>query len=78
MDSGSERIIWLGTTTHLSYNPDLALSDYHFFLHLKKNLSGQRYNDEDDVKTPMMQCLVQQVANFYDDGVQKLVVRNDK
>ncbi|KAG8244317.1 hypothetical protein J6590_026155 [Homalodisca vitripennis] len=28
-------------------------SDYHLFLHLKQHLSGNSYNDDDDVKMPM-------------------------
>ena len=29
---------------HPPYSPDLAPSDYHVFLHLKKHLGGQRYD----------------------------------
>ncbi|KAJ4435712.1 hypothetical protein ANN_18328 [Periplaneta americana] len=33
------------------YSPDLAPSDFHLFLHLKKFLSGQRFDGDDEVKT---------------------------
>ena len=33
------------------YSPDLAPSDYHLFLHLNRHLGGQRYDDDNDVKT---------------------------
>ncbi|GBM89515.1 hypothetical protein AVEN_15320-1 [Araneus ventricosus] len=46
-------------------------SDYHFFLHLKKHLGGQRHEGDDDLKMAVL-------ANFYEDGIQKLVVRYDK
>ena len=32
------------------YNPDLAPSDFHLFLHLKKFLGGKRFDDDDDRK----------------------------
>lgn len=59
------------------FNPDLAPSDFHWFLHLKNHLGGQRYNDDNDVETSVMQWLVQQTVEFYEDGVQKLIVRYD-
>jgi len=34
----------------LPYSPDLAPSDYHLFLHLKKFLGGKRFNDDDNLK----------------------------
>ncbi|KAJ4448998.1 hypothetical protein ANN_00390 [Periplaneta americana] len=36
---------------HPPYSPDLAPSDFHLFLHLKKFLSGQRFDGDDEVKT---------------------------
>ena len=33
---------------HLPYSPDLAPSHFHFFLHLKKFLSGQRQRFQND------------------------------
>lgn len=65
---------------HPPYSPDLAPSDYHLFLHLKKHLGGQRYDgdDDDDVKMAVLQWLANQAPGFYEDGIQKLVVRYDK
>lgn len=63
---------------HPPYSPDLAPSDYHLFLHLKKHLAGQRHSDDDEVKTFVKQWLSNQAASFFDDGIQKLVPRYDK
>jgi len=35
---------------HLPYNPDLAPSDFHLFLHLKSFLAGRRFHDDNEVK----------------------------
>ena len=63
---------------HPPYSPDLAPSDYHLFLHLKKHLGGKRLQDDDDVKTVVRQWLASQAADFYEEGIQKLVQRYDK
>ena len=39
---------------HRPYRPDLAPSDFHPFLHLKKFLGGKWFDDDDDL---MMQCI---------------------
>jgi len=63
---------------HLPYSPDLAPSDYHLFLHLKKFLGGKRFDDGDDQKDAMQKRLTSQAAAFYEEGIQKLVPRYDK
>ena len=63
---------------HPPYSPNLAPSDYHLFLHLKKHLCGQRQDDDDGLKTAVLQWLSNQAADFYEDGFQKLVMRYDK
>ncbi|GFU93309.1 uncharacterized protein TNCV_1860401 [Trichonephila clavipes] len=60
------------------YSPDLAPSKYHLFMHLKKHLAGQRHSNDDETKTTVKQWLSNQVASFFDDGIQKLVPRYDK
>nr|CAH7761651.1 unnamed protein product [Callosobruchus chinensis] len=66
------------TLDHPPYSPDLAPSDYHLFLHLKKHLGGQRLQDDKEVKTVVIQWLKSQAAVFYEEGIQKLVPRYDK
>ncbi|GFX10618.1 histone-lysine N-methyltransferase SETMAR [Trichonephila clavipes] len=63
---------------HPPCSPDLAPSDYHLFMHLKKHLVGQHHSDDDEVKTTVKQWLSNQAASFFDDGIQKLVPRYDK
>jgi len=60
------------------YNPDLAPSDFHLFLHLKKSLGGKGFDDDDDLKDAVQKWLTSQAAAFYEEGVQKLVPRYDK
>ena len=59
---------------HPPYSPNIAPSDYHVFLHLKNHL-GDQHHDDDSVKTTVLQWLSHQTANFYDEGIKKLVVR---
>jgi len=63
---------------HPLYSPDLAPSDYHLFLHLKKFLGGKRLDDDDDLKDSVQKWLTSQSAEFYEEGIQKLVPRYDK
>jgi hypothetical protein len=42
------------------------------------HLSGNRYNDEKGVKTPVNSCLLDQTASFYEEITLKLVERHDK
>ena len=49
---------------HPLYSPDLAPSDFHLFLHLKKFLGGKRYDDDDDLKDAVHKRLTLQVATF--------------
>ena len=65
------------------YSPDLAPSDYHLFLHLKKFLGGKRFDDDDgddDLKDAVQKWLTSQAAAFYEyeEGIQKLMPRYDK
>ena len=59
------------------YSPDLAPSDYHLFLHLKKFLGGKQL-DDDDLKDAVQKWLTSQAAAFCEEGIQKLVHRYDK
>ena len=52
----------------------LTVPIYHLFLHWKMHLDGQRCDDDNEVKMTLLQWLSNQVADFYDDGIQKRVV----
>jgi len=63
---------------HPRCSPDLAPSDYHLFLHLKKFLGGKRFDDDDDLKDTVQKWPTSQAAAFYEEGIQKRVPRYDK
>jgi hypothetical protein len=44
-------------------------------LHLKKHLSGKKFDDDDEVQEEVMMCFKGQAADFYDSRIQKLVAR---
>ena len=39
---------------HLPYNTDFAASDYYLFLHLKQWLDGQRFENDEELKTTVI------------------------
>ncbi|GBN58814.1 Histone-lysine N-methyltransferase SETMAR [Araneus ventricosus] len=63
---------------HWPYSPDLALSDYHLFLNLKHDLGGRRFDSDDDAKNGLQQWMSSLAANFFEEGIDKLVSRYDK
>jgi hypothetical protein len=63
---------------HPPYSPDLASSDFHMFLRLKKHLAGEKFDDDDEVQEEVMTWFKGQAADFYDSGIQKLVPRLNK
>ena len=60
------------------YSPDLATSDFHPFLCLKKFLAGQHFLNNDDVKEAVKKWLSSQAAMFYRERIQTLVPCYDK
>ena len=63
---------------HPPYSPDLAPSDFHLFLHLKKHLARKKFDDGDEVQEEVMTWFIGQAADFCDSGIQKLVPRINK
>jgi hypothetical protein len=63
---------------HPPYSPDLAPSDFHLFLHLKKYLGGKKFDDYDEVQEEIMTWFKGQAADFYDLGIQTLVPRHNQ
>ena len=68
----------MGTNGPPLVQPDLAPSDYHLFLHLKKFLGGKQFDDNDDLKDAVQKWLTSQVASLYEGGIQNLVPRYNK
>jgi hypothetical protein len=48
------------------------------FLHLKKHLAGEKFDDDDEVQEEVMTWFKGPAADFYDTGIQKLVPRFKK
>jgi histone-lysine N-methyltransferase SETMAR len=63
---------------HPPYSPDLAPSGFHLFLHLKTYLVGKKFDDDDEVQGEVMTWFKRLAADFYDSGIQKLVLRLNK
>jgi transposase len=63
---------------HPPYSPDLAPSDYHLFTNMKKWLGSQRFDDDEELQSSVVEWLQSQEVEFYDCGIQKLVKRYDK
>ena len=59
------------------YSPDLAPSDIHLFLHLKKHLTGKKF-DDDEVQEEVTTWFKVQAADFHDSEIQKLFQRLNK
>ncbi|GBO08761.1 hypothetical protein AVEN_78441-1 [Araneus ventricosus] len=60
---------------HPPYSPDLASSDHHLFLNLKRDFGRRRFDSVDDSKNFVQQWLSSLVASFFEDGIDKLVFR---
>jgi len=63
---------------HPPYSPDLAPTNFHLFLHLKKHLAGKKFDDDDEVQEEVMMWFKGLAADFYDSGKQKLILGLNK
>jgi len=57
------------------YSPDIAPSDFHLFLRLKKYLYGKKFDYDDEAQEEVMAWFNGQATNFYNSGIQKLIPR---
>jgi histone-lysine N-methyltransferase SETMAR len=60
------------------YSPDLALSDYHLFPGLKKQLNSHHFSSDTEVIAAADTWLDGQVSEFFWSGLQNLVQRAKK
>jgi len=51
------------------------MKHFHLFLHLKKHLTGKKFDDDDEVQDEVMTWFKGLAADFYNSGIQKLVSR---
>ena len=49
---------------HPPYSPDIAPSDFHLFCSMQNSLSGEIFNDADDVKSHSIQCFAGKNQKF--------------
>jgi transposase len=63
-----------GVLSHPPYSPDLAPSDFHFFPHLKRDLTGTHLTS-DEVKQALTSWIKQRTPDFFIDGMRKVVLR---
>ena len=63
---------------HPPYSPDLAPSDFHLFPKLKEHLRGNRYADNEELKTAVSQYLTGLPEEFFSQGIGKLKTRYEK
>lgn len=63
---------------HPPYSPDLAPSDFHLFPRMKTWLATQSFDDDEELRVRVTKWLRSQAADFYDEGISKLVHRYDK
>jgi len=60
---------------HPPYSLDLAPSDFRVFLHLKKHLTGRKFDDDDEVQEEVMTWFKGPTA---ESRIQELVPRLNK
>ena len=60
---------------HPPYSPDLAPSDYYFFRFLQNSLNRKTFNDDEAVKSCLVQFFSDKDQKFYAHGIVKLPER---
>jgi len=60
---------------HPPYSPGLAPSDYVLFRSLQNSLNGKNFNNDDDVKSYLIQFLANKNQTFYEHGIMMLPER---
>ena len=69
-----QKLLWLGweVTLHPPYSTDLAPSDYCLFRSLQNSLNGKTFNDDEAVKSHLVQFFADKDHKFYECGIMKL------
>ena len=57
---------------HPSYSPDLEPSDHYLFRSLPNSLNGKTSNDDEAVKSHLVQFFSDKDQKFYERGIMKL------
>jgi hypothetical protein len=56
----------------------LPPTEFHLFVHLKRFLAGKVFNSNDELKESAENWLMSQLAEFYEQGIQNLVLCYNK
>jgi hypothetical protein len=72
IEVAARRSAWLGEWE------DSRKQKIQLFLHLKRFLAAERFSSDDEVKTAVQHFVKTLAADFFDEGVQKLVPRYDR
>ena len=81
-----QKLLELGwdVLSHPPYSPDLAPSDYFLFRSLQNSLNGKNFNNDDDIKSYLIQLFANKNHKFYERGItmlperwQKVIDQND-
>ena len=69
-----QKLLQLGweVLIQLSYSPDIASSDFHWFWSLQTSLNGKNFNSLGDCKRHLEQFFAQKDKKFWEDGIMKL------
>ena len=57
---------------HPPYSPDLAPSDFYLFANLKKHLRGKRFDNDDDLKSTVIEYFDSKLSEFYKTGIMSI------
>ncbi|KAG6794559.1 Ammar1 transposase [Apis mellifera caucasica] len=63
---------------HPPYSPDLAPSDYFLFRSLQNSSNGKNFNNDDDIKSYLIQFFTNKNHKFYERGIMMLPERWQK
>ncbi|GBM45444.1 Mariner Mos1 transposase [Araneus ventricosus] len=63
---------------HPPFSPDLAPSDYHLFLNLKRDFGERRFDRDYDAENGVQQWPSSEAASFFEEGIDRLFSRYDK
>ena len=69
-----QKLLWLGwkVILHPPYSPDVAPSDYYIFRSLQNSSNGKTFNDDEAVKSYLVQFFADKDQKFYERGIMKL------
>jgi histone-lysine N-methyltransferase SETMAR len=60
---------------HPPYSPDLAPTDYYLFSKLKKDLLGRKFDDDEEVKTAVMEHFADKEPEYFLNDIELPVHR---